>query len=96
MANEQATTKSRRQAAPLDYEHLPRAALIRLANVAEVTGRSGSAIYRDIASGTFPSPLRLMGRSTRWRWGDILDWLEKVQTQAQPFAMPPRNNKQAD
>jgi prophage regulatory protein len=33
-----------------------------------------SAIYRLVASGTFPRPLRLGPRAIAWRWSDLEPW----------------------
>lgn len=48
----------------------------RRAQVEEFTGRSRSAIYRDMMKGRFPRPVRLGAQSVGWRVADILEWAE--------------------
>ncbi|WP_409438259.1 helix-turn-helix transcriptional regulator [Scandinavium sp.] len=35
-------------------------------------------IYAQIQKGQFPKPLKL-GRSSRWKYSEICDWLERVE-----------------
>ena len=53
--------------------------MLRLPEVAEVTGLSKTTIWRRVRSGDFPAPVRLGGRGSRsvgWRKSDIEDWLD--------------------
>lgn len=46
------------------------------AAVLSITGLSNSVMYRAIAADTFPAPIKI-GRSSRWRAGEVLAWLER-------------------
>jgi len=50
-------------------------ALVRLPIVIEVTGLSKSSIRRRIEAGSFPKPIKDGARCTRWRAGDVTNWL---------------------
>lgn len=50
-------------------------ALLKLALVIALTGLSGSSLYRKIAASQFPAPVRLGSRCSRWRAGDVNQWL---------------------
>jgi len=54
------------------------AALLRCATVQGLTGFSRSHIYARVAAGTFPEPIKFGTRCTRWRAGDVTQWLEAV------------------
>ncbi len=44
--------------------------------VEKIVGLGKSAIYRRVACGDFPEPVRLSVKCSRWRAGDIAAWLE--------------------
>ena len=50
-------------------------ALLKLQTVRAMTGLSDSTIYRKLAAGEFPQPIRLSARCTRFRAGDVTAWL---------------------
>jgi prophage regulatory protein len=50
-------------------------ALIRLAEVKSRTARSRTAIYRDIAAGSFPAPLQIGARAVAWRESEVEAWI---------------------
>lgn len=50
-------------------------ALLTIRTVSAVTAISPATIYRKIAAHTFPLPVRLGTRCTRWRAGDVTAWL---------------------
>jgi prophage regulatory protein len=50
--------------------------LARLPLVLKVTGLGRSTIYRWIADGTFPPPVRLGPRAVAWRWSDLDRWTQ--------------------
>lgn len=52
------------------------AALLRLSTVQALTGLSRSTIYTRIRAKTFPEPIKLGTRCTRFRAGDVTAWLE--------------------
>jgi prophage regulatory protein len=49
--------------------------LIRLSEVTKLTGIARSTIYKWMAGGTFPRPLKLSVRHVAWREHDILEWI---------------------
>lgn len=59
---------------PLDTTSNP-AALLRVTTVEALAGITRSTIYSKVRAGTFPSPIKLGVRCTRWRAGDINQWL---------------------
>lgn len=48
--------------------------IIRLHAVKSRTGKSRSAIYRDIAEGRFPRPVKIGQRAVGWREDEIDQW----------------------
>lgn len=46
----------------------------RLPTVLAATGLGRSTIYRLIAEGSFPAPVRLGPRAVGWRWSDLDQW----------------------
>lgn len=52
------------------------AVLLRLRAVMHMTGLSRSSLYRLIADGQFPRPVRLGPRTVAWRRVDVDAWSE--------------------
>lgn len=52
---------------------------LRLQEVSKKTGKSKSAIYRDINLGTFPPPTKIGRNSIAWRLSVIEGWMEYVE-----------------
>lgn len=52
------------------------AVLLRLRAVMHMTGLSRSSLYRLIADGQFPRPVRLGPRAVAWRRADVDAWSE--------------------
>ena len=50
-------------------------AILRRPDVERLTGFSKASIYRLMASGEFPTPIRLGVRAVAWRASDIEAWL---------------------
>lgn len=50
--------------------------LIRLAQVSESTTLSKASIYRLLALGKFPAPVKIGERRVAWRVSDIAAWLD--------------------
>ncbi|MGO4609544.1 helix-turn-helix transcriptional regulator [Variovorax sp. 2RAF20] len=50
-------------------------ALLVMRTVSALTGFSAATIYRKLALGAFPLPVRFGARCTRWRAGDVTAWL---------------------
>jgi prophage regulatory protein len=42
----------------------------------QATGLGRSTIYRLIANGAFPAPVRLGPRAVAWRWSDLDQWTQ--------------------
>jgi len=53
-------------------------AILRLPAVKSRTGLSRSTIYERIATGTFPSPVRLGARAVGWRESAINAWINTL------------------
>lgn len=50
---------------------------LRLPQVRRAVGNlSRATIYRGVAAGTFPAPLKIGARASAWRWGDLRKWLD--------------------
>ncbi len=49
--------------------------LLRLPQVQARTGLSRSEIYRRIASGTFPAPIKIGERASAWHSTEIDSWI---------------------
>jgi prophage regulatory protein len=50
--------------------------LIRIKTVMDITGKSRSAIYADIANGCFPSSILIGARSVAWAESAISAWVK--------------------
>lgn len=48
--------------------------------VLRMTGLGRSTIYRWIADGSFPAPVRLGPRAVAWRWSDLARWTQSHDT----------------
>ncbi len=51
-------------------------ALLKISTVTQATGLSRASIYRRLAAGTFPAPVRLSTRCTRWQAADVRAWIQ--------------------
>jgi prophage regulatory protein len=58
----------------------PPRVLARLPVVLKMTGLGRSTIYRWIAEGSFPPPVRLGPRAVAWRWSDLDRWTRSRDT----------------
>lgn len=61
-------------------------ALLRVDAVSAMAGLSRSTLFARSAAGTFPQPLRMGTRCTRWRAADVQAWLKAKQPTTQPAA----------
>lgn len=50
--------------------------LFRLPEVVKITQRSKSQIYRDVAAGNFPAPVKIGPRASAWRAEAVQLWLD--------------------
>lgn len=49
--------------------------LLRLREVTRRTGKSRSSVYRDVAAGTFPAPVKLGERASAWPAAEVDRWI---------------------
>lgn len=59
------------------FDDLPDGALLRERQLLPVLPWSSPTLWRRVKTGDFPQPVRLEGRITAWRWGDVRMWLDK-------------------
>ena len=52
--------------------------LLRRREVELLTALKRSAIYDKVAHFAFPPPVKIGPRSVRWRYGDILRWMDDL------------------
>ena len=52
--------------------------LLRRAEVETLTALKRSAIYGKVAAGMFPAPVKIGARGVRWRYEDILHWMDDL------------------
>ena len=50
-------------------------ALLKIQTVCAVTGLSASSVNRKVADGSFPAPIKLGRRCTRWKSGHVTCWI---------------------
>lgn len=58
--------------------------ILRLPEVCQVSGLSRATIYKKMAEGTFPTPLRLGTRSVGWRLSDLDAWIASTERRWDP------------
>ncbi len=58
--------------------------VLRLPEVCQVSGLSRSTIYKKIAEGGFPAPVRLSSRAVGWRLADLDAWIESPERRWDP------------
>jgi prophage regulatory protein len=68
-------------------------ALLRIRTVGQATGLSAATIYRKLAAGEFPTPVRLGSRCTRWKAADVRAWIQSAGVMG---AHPRRPSNDAD
>lgn len=66
---------------PIEAGNLPDA-LLKLATVEAMTGLSRPSIYRRLALGEFPEPVRLGRRCTRWPAAAVREWIQAQAAEA--------------
>ena len=65
-------------------------------NVAAPLPFSAPTLWRMVAAGTFPKPLKLSTRVTVWKVGEIRAWMEQQTARAyEPMAQPRKRTKLA-
>ncbi len=62
----------------VDFENLPDEALVRLAWLAAlgILPFSPATLWRRVAAGKFPAPIKVSPGVTAWRVGSIREWLK--------------------
>ena len=55
--------------------------LLRIKQVMTILGISRATIYRYVASGKLPSPVKLSVRCVAWKASVIADWIETLTTE---------------
>lgn len=71
----------------------PRSGLAPALVVAPVCGMGVSTMWRRVREGTFPKPIHIGPRSTRWRWEDIHRWLEAQGAESRSAAVIAKGSK---
>lgn len=51
--------------------------LLRISEVEAIAGIKKSFIYREIRAGSFPAPLKITAKMSRWNASDIEEWIER-------------------
>lgn len=51
--------------------------LLRRKQVLAVTGLSNSALYREIAEGRFPKPVKITMQIGGWRQSGVQEWIDE-------------------
>jgi len=64
---------------PLHVAQL-KTALLNVKTVMATVGLSRSAIHARVQAGTFPAPIRLSSRCSRWKSEAIQQWIESLAT----------------
>ena len=59
--------------------------IIRREEVSQLTGLARATIYKKVADGSFPPPIRLGTRSVGWRLSDIVGWLQAEERRWDPL-----------
>ena len=52
--------------------------LLRISDVQEMTGLSRASVYKKVAEGLLPRPVRLSARCVRWRESELLASIEAL------------------
>lgn len=50
--------------------------MLSLADVVAMTTKAKATIYREIAKGTFPAPVRIGARRVAWHLSSIQSWMD--------------------
>lgn len=58
-----------------EFDSLPNSALVRVPTVAKLFGVSTVTVWRHVAGGKLPAPVRFSERVTAWRVGDLREVL---------------------
>ena len=50
--------------------------LLRVQDVAELVGLAKPTIYKRLAAGDFPRPIKVSPGASRWPLGEVLAWID--------------------
>jgi prophage regulatory protein len=50
--------------------------LLRIDTVCTITGLSIATVYRLLAKGDFPRPLKITSHARAWRLSEVMDWID--------------------
>ena len=62
--------------------------LLTMREVETATGLSKSAVYNRISLGTFPQPVKIGAKSSRWRESDLQAWVDSLPRRGDADAAP--------
>lgn len=68
---------------------------IRLPEVLRIVGLSKSEIWRRIQAGTFPTPIKLGDRATRFELGEVQAWASARLAERPPRPVAPADTASA-
>ena len=51
--------------------------LLRINEVAMLVGLEKPTIYKRLAAGDFPRPVKVTPGAARWPYGELLDWIDR-------------------
>ena len=69
--------------------------LLRIAEVQEITGLSRASVYKMVADGRLPPPVRLSSRCVRWRESELLATIEALPVRRNPASQIPSGPESA-
>ena len=58
-----------------EFDQLPDSALLTVAEISTLSGRSRTSIWRDIKNHRLPKPVALSSHASRWRAADVRSYL---------------------
>jgi prophage regulatory protein len=64
-----------------EIDVVARSRLLRLPEVLKIVAMGKTNLYRKVADGSFPKPIRLSERRVRWVLVDVLAWVEGLRRQ---------------
>jgi len=62
---------------------------LRIGMVLSITGLSAPTVYREIAQGRVPRPIKITAVARAWKLSEIMDWIETRERDAHPVSTEP-------
>jgi prophage regulatory protein len=59
---------------------------LRIGVVSSITGLSVPTIYREIAQGRFPRPIKITAGARAWKLSEVMDWINTRERDCGPHA----------